>query len=54
MSNARKKELLREYRETPQRVGVFSITCGEERWTGTSRNLEKQQNSLWFQLRMNG
>ena len=54
MSNARKKELLREYKETAQRAGVFSVTCGEQRWTGTSRNLEKQQNSLWFQLRMNG
>jgi hypothetical protein len=54
MSNARKKELLREYKETAQRAGVFSVTCGEQRWTGTSRNLDKQQNSLWFQLRMNG
>jgi hypothetical protein len=54
MSNARKKELLREYKETAQRAGVFCVTCGERRWTGTSRNLDKQQNSLWFQLRMNG
>jgi hypothetical protein len=54
MSNARKKELLREYKEKPQRAGVFSVTCGEQRWTSTSRNLDKQQNSLWFQLRMNG
>ena len=54
MSNARKKELLREYKETAQRAGVFSVTCGAQRWTSTSRNLEKQQNSLWFQLRMNG
>ena len=34
MSNARKKELLREYKETAQRAGVFSVTCGEQRWTG--------------------
>jgi len=54
MSNARKKELLREYKEKPQRAGVFSVTCGAQRWISTSRNLEKQQNSLWFQLRMNG
>ncbi|HEY2032729.1 MAG TPA: GIY-YIG nuclease family protein [Rhizomicrobium sp.] len=52
MSNARKKELLREYKETPQRAGVFAVACGDARWIGTTRNLDKQQNSLWFQLRM--
>jgi hypothetical protein len=52
MSSARKKELLREYKETPQRAGVFAIVCGDQRWVGTTRNLDKQQNSLWFQLRM--
>jgi hypothetical protein len=52
MSNARKKELLREYKETPQRAGVFAIVCGDAQWTGATRNLAKQQNSLWFQLRM--
>jgi hypothetical protein len=52
VSNARKKELLREYREAPQRAGVFAIVCGDARWTGSTRNLDKQQNSLWFQLRM--
>lgn len=54
MSNARKKELLREYKETAQRAGVFTVVCGENRWVGTTRNLDKQKNSLWFQLRMNG
>ncbi|HTQ14103.1 MAG TPA: GIY-YIG nuclease family protein [Rhizomicrobium sp.] len=54
MDNARKKELLREYRETRQRAGVFAVRCGDARWIGTTRNLDKQRNSLWFQLRMNG
>ena len=52
MDNARKKEMLREYRQTPQRVGIFAVVCGANRWIGASRNLDKQQNSLWFQLRM--
>lgn len=52
MDNARKKEMLREYKETPQRAGVFAVVCGERRWTGATRNLDKQKNSLWFQLRM--
>ena len=51
MSNARKKDMLREYKETPQRAGVFAVVCGARRWIGTTRNLDKQQNSLWFQLR---
>jgi hypothetical protein len=54
MDNLRRKEMLREYKEAPQRAGVFAVTCGTQRWTGTSRNLDKQQNSLWFQLRMGG
>ncbi|HWD48956.1 MAG TPA: GIY-YIG nuclease family protein [Rhizomicrobium sp.] len=54
MSNARKKELLREYKETPQRAGVFAVACGKKHWVGTTRNLDKQKNSIWFQLRMGG
>ena len=52
MSNARKKELLRQYKEAPQHAGVFAVVCGDTHWTGSTRNLDKQQNSLWFQLRM--
>jgi len=54
MSSARKKELLREYKETPQRAGIFAVACGERRWVGATRNLDKQKNSTWFQLRMGG
>lgn len=54
MSSARKKELLREYKETPQRAGVFAVVCGDRRWIGTTRNLDKQKNSVWFQLRLKG
>jgi hypothetical protein len=54
MDNARKKEMLREYKEAPQKAGVFAIVCGDARWIGTTRNLDKQKNSLWFQLRMGG
>jgi hypothetical protein len=56
MDNARKKDMLREYRETKQRAGIFSVTCTPtgQCWIGTSRNLDKQQNSVWFQLRSGG
>ncbi|HEY2070077.1 MAG TPA: GIY-YIG nuclease family protein [Rhizomicrobium sp.] len=54
MDNARKKDMLREYREAKQRDGIFAVGCAGQRWIGTSRNLDKQQNSIWFQLRMGG
>lgn len=54
MDNARKKEMLREYKEAPQRAGVFAVACGDQRWIGTTRNLDKQRNSVWFQLRLKG
>jgi len=56
MDNARRKDLLREYRETRQRAGIVSLVCTAtgRRWIGISRNLDKQQNGLFFQLRLNG
>ena len=54
MDNARKKEIAREYRERPLQAGVFAVVCKPtgQRWISFTRNLDKQQNSVWFQLRM--
>lgn len=54
MSNARKKDLIREYRERVVRPGVFAVRCAADQklWTGASRDLDSQQNGIWFQLRM--
>jgi hypothetical protein len=54
MDNARKKEIAREYRERPLQAGVFAVVCRQtgQRWISSTRNLDKQQNSVWFQLRM--
>jgi hypothetical protein len=56
MDNARKKNLVREFREAKQRAGIVSLSCTAtgQRWIGTSRNLDKQRNGLFFQLRLNG
>lgn len=56
MDHAQRKNLLREYRETKQRAGIVSLTCTAtaQRWIGISRNLDKQQNGLFFRLRLNG
>ncbi|MFT3809777.1 MAG: GIY-YIG nuclease family protein [Micropepsaceae bacterium] len=38
----------------PAPAGIFSLTCTADGsvWVGESRNLEAQQNSLWFSLRL--
>jgi hypothetical protein len=54
MDNARRKDLVREYKEQKTTPGIFAVRCGDSVWVGPSKNLDKQQNSLWFQLRQNG
>ncbi|MFT3729685.1 MAG: GIY-YIG nuclease family protein [Terricaulis sp.] len=53
MSNERKRELVREYKERKVRRGVYAVRCAttSEVWASASRNLDAQQNSLFFQLR---
>lgn len=54
MTAARKKDLVREYKERKTRPGIFAIRCTAEgaAWIGASRDLDSQQNGIWFQLRM--
>ncbi|WP_369060388.1 GIY-YIG nuclease family protein [Caulobacter sp. 73W] len=54
MNNERRKALVQAYKEMPKRIGVFALRCeaGEKVWVGVSRNLDAQQNSLWFSLRL--
>jgi hypothetical protein len=54
MDNARKKEIAREYRERPQQTGIVAVVCKPtgQRWISATRNLDKQKNGVWFQLRM--
>lgn len=54
MTGARRKDLVREYKERKTRPGIFAIRCVTENvtWTGISRDLDSQQNGIWFQLRM--
>jgi hypothetical protein len=56
VSKERRRELVREYKEQKTRRGVYAIRCAAtgEVWASSSPNLEKQQNSTWFQLRMGG
>jgi hypothetical protein len=54
MDNARKKELVRGYKEAKRPQGIFALRCDAtgESWVAASRNLEAQQNRDWFALRL--
>jgi len=54
MDNARKKDLIREFKERKTRIGVYAVRSGDGVWVGPSRNLDKEQNSLLFQLKTGG
>jgi hypothetical protein len=47
----RRRELIREYKERKQSAGAFAVRCCDQVWVGTSPNLDKQKNALWFMLR---
>ena len=54
MKPAQRKEMVREYKERKVRQGVFTVRCLPDGalWIGTSRDLDAQQNGIWFQLRI--
>lgn len=56
MDNARKKELVREYKELKTTPGVFAVRCtaSGEVWVGKASEPEKKRTALWFQLEMGG
>ena len=53
MDNARKKELVRSYKERKRMQGIYAVRChvGDLIWIASSRNLDTQQNQIWFVLR---
>jgi hypothetical protein len=53
MEKARKKEIARQYRERERSQGVFAVRCAAtgEVWVSSTRNLDTQQNAVWFTLR---
>jgi hypothetical protein len=54
MAETRKRELIREYKERKVRQGVFAVRCAANAgvWVSASRNLDTQQNGIWFQLKL--
>jgi len=55
IEKARRKELVREYRERKQLFGIYAVRCEPARkiWVAATKNLDRQQNGIWFQLRGN-
>lgn len=56
MDNARKKEMVRDYKEQKAKPGIFAVRCmaSGEAWVAKAPDLDKRQSGLWFQLRMGG
>jgi hypothetical protein len=56
MDKQTRRDLLRDYKERKSTMGVFAVRCAAtgEVWTAGSRNIDAQQNSLWFGLRNGG
>ena len=50
----RKRDLVREYKERKPSRGVFAVRCKptDQCWVSGSPNLDKQQNSTWFGLKL--
>jgi hypothetical protein len=54
MEKQRRREAVQAYKEKKVLQGIFAVRCAAtgETWLGMSRNLDAQQNSIWFSLRM--
>ena len=57
MSREDRKAQVQAWKEgRKSRAGIFQVACALEGkvWLGVSRNLDSQQNSIWFSLRHGG
>jgi hypothetical protein len=56
MDKARRKELVRSYKERTPQQGIFAVRCraAGRVWVAATRNLDRQKNSIWFMLRSGG
>ena len=48
-----RKDPINAYKERKPKAGIFAVRCAPtgDVWIGESRNLDAQQNSVWFTLR---
>jgi hypothetical protein len=52
MDKQARKEALAAYKERKPAVGIYAVTCEAtgEVWVGSSPNVDKQQNRIWFEM----
>jgi hypothetical protein len=55
IDKSRRQELVREYRERKQLLGIYAVRCeaAGKIWIAGTKNLDRQMNGIWFQLRGN-
>ncbi len=51
-----RRQAVRDFKERKVARGIFAVRCAAtgETWVGASRNLDQQQNAIWFGLRSGG
>ena len=56
LGKARKRELAQHYSQRARLQGIYAVRCtaSGEVWVSSSRNLDRQQNSIWFGLKTGG
>ena len=56
MDKQARREAVRDFKERKTLRGVFAVRCAPtgQAWVGASRNLDQQQNSIWFGLKNGG
>lgn len=56
MDKQSRREAIREYKEKKTLPGVYAVRSAAtgEVWVAASRNIDAQQNGLWFGLRSGG
>lgn len=56
MDKSSRREAIRDFKERTVSRGVFALRCSPtgQAWVAVSRNLEPQENSIWFSLRTGG
>lgn len=54
MDKQTRKEALAAYKERKPAVGIYAVTCEatSEVWVGSSPNVDKQQNRIWFEMEL--
>ncbi|HEY4344818.1 MAG TPA: GIY-YIG nuclease family protein [Parvibaculum sp.] len=54
MDKEKKRQIARDYKERKVSPGVYAIRCVNtgDIWVAPSRNLDNQQNGIWFTLRL--